>query len=63
MSECIRCSATFEQSNEPFNKPGSYTVQCGLPEGHPGNHTVLVPSNMPWSALQMRISGQKIDPE
>lgn len=31
--------------------PESYQGRCGLPEGHDGGHTLLVPTGMPWFGL------------
>ena len=45
----VRCEARMPKKfpkNTP--QPAQPGGQCGLPEGHSGEHTLLIPTNMPW---------------
>ena len=33
--------------------------QCGLPAGHDGDHTVLIPSDAPWFPISREIQGEE----
>jgi hypothetical protein len=48
--DACRCPARMPRTFGPDQpRPAVPGGRCGLPRGHTGKHTVLIPSNVPWA--------------
>lgn len=55
MEEASQCKA--RQPKRP--ERGMHGGRCGLPAGHRGPHTLLVPTQYPWSKSKKQAEGER----